>query len=355
MFIYWYWSINLWLLVYSELHHKKKMKTIVRYLFITACLLPSELMAQNNVAINITGLAADASAMVDISSASTGLLVPRMALSARNVAAPVTTPAQSLLIFNTATAGAGTNAVTPGYYYWDSGTSTWMRLLNQTNAWNTNGNFGTTASTAAIGAAANNHFIGTNDNVDFVMITNGLERLRIEDDGDVGIGVQNPTEQLEVDGFYKGGILAMGMDCSYEGTNASEHNDFGCLICVVRSADGNLYCRSSVDDQEELDQLATTPALWNSWTNYGNPGPGGTYIEAVDVFIESTNNNDDCTNCCGANNDWAGAITIRLSNGNVYMRATTSVNGSTNSADACVTEIGSSPGRYSAWTNLGQP
>lgn len=307
-----------------------------------------------NVAINTTGAVANASSILDISSSTTGILVPRLVLTARNVAAPVTTPSNSLLIFNTATNGTGQNAVTPGYYYWDNATSTWMRLLNETNAWNTTGNFGTTASTSAIGVAANNNFIGTNDNVDFVMVSNNLERLRIENDGDVGIGVQNPSEKLEVAGFYKGGILAMGMDCSYEGTNASEHNDFGCVICVVRSTDGNLYCRSTVDDQEELDQLATNAALWTAWTNYGNPGIAGTYIESIDVFIESTNNNDDCANCCGGNNDWAGAISIRLSNGDVYFRGTTG-SGSLNSADACVSEIGGSPARYTGWSSMGQP
>lgn len=46
---------------------------------------------------------------------------------------------------------------------------------------------------------------------------------------------------------------------------------------------------------------------------------------------------------------------IRLSNGDVYMRSTTSVSGSTNSADACVSEIGGNPSRYTGWTNLGQP
>lgn len=433
------------------------MKTnLVVLLFLSVA---QNIVAQNNVAINTTGALPDNSSILDINSTNTGLLIPRIVLTSADLSTPVTSPANSLIVFNTATNGTGLNLVTPGYYYWDTPNNRWRRINNESNAWQTNGNYNTIASTSAIGITANNNYIGTNDNIDFVMVTNGLERFRIRNNGNIGIGTltpnyklhifnqgalepmmvmesnddislriksnynsggiygenyiefenpssgvngwqfgmndgssllfrygslgtfgtgsnnsttdhkmmitttgnvkiggtNSPTEKLDVDGFYKGGILAMGSDCSYEGTNTTEHNDFGCLICVVRSLDGKLYCRSTRDDQEELDQAATNPSLWTAWTDYGNPGPAGTYIEAVDVYIQSTNSDDDCSFCCGGPNDWAGAIMIRLSNGDVYMRSTTSVSGSTNSADACVSEIGGNPSRYTGWTSLGQP
>jgi hypothetical protein len=176
--------------------------------------------------------------------------------------------------------------------------------------------------------------------------------VEIESGGDMGVG-KSPNYKLDVNGFTATGLITMGMSCSYEGTNGTEHNDFGCVICVVRQSTGELYCRSTVDDQEELDQAATNTALWTGWTNYGSPGVAGAFIESVDVFIASTNSSDDSG--CGNNNDWAGAITVRLSNGDVYMRATTAVNGTTNSADACVQEIGGNPARYTGWYNIGQP
>jgi uncharacterized protein (TIGR02145 family) len=52
------------------------------------------------VSINTSGLTADASAMLDISSTSKGLLIPRMTLSQRD---NINSPATSLLIFNTTT------------------------------------------------------------------------------------------------------------------------------------------------------------------------------------------------------------------------------------------------------------
>jgi hypothetical protein len=48
-----------------------------------------------------------------------GLALPRVALTATNVAAPVASPIKGLQVYNTATAGSGTTAVSPGVYFWD--------------------------------------------------------------------------------------------------------------------------------------------------------------------------------------------------------------------------------------------
>ena len=94
-----------------------------------------------NVAINGTGTAPNASAMLDVASANTGLLIPRVALTSILVASPVTSPATSLLIYNTATAGTSPNDVVPGYYFWDG--AKWARLYS--------GNFLNSTSIAAVG------------------------------------------------------------------------------------------------------------------------------------------------------------------------------------------------------------
>ncbi|UKN00761.1 hypothetical protein K6119_13575 [Paracrocinitomix mangrovi] len=80
--------------------------------------------AQNNVGIGTT--TPDASSKLEVTSTNQGVLVPRIALTATNAAAPVTAPATSLLVYNTATAGTVPNNVTPGYYYWDG--VQWVRL-----------------------------------------------------------------------------------------------------------------------------------------------------------------------------------------------------------------------------------
>lgn len=139
-----------------------------------------------NVGINSTGAAPASSAMLDIASSSSGLLIPRVALTAANAAGPITSPATSLLVYNTATAGTAPNNVIPGYYYWDG--AKWVAFGGSgSKNWSITGNSGTTASSSAIGTAANNNFIGTTDANDFVMVSNNLERMRILSTGKVSV------------------------------------------------------------------------------------------------------------------------------------------------------------------------
>lgn len=98
------------------------------YLFITVFILALNTFSQN-VAINATGAAPNASAMLDVSATNRGILIPNVALTATNAAGPIASPATSLLVYNTATAGTPPNNVTPGYYYWDG--SAWVRLVDQ--------------------------------------------------------------------------------------------------------------------------------------------------------------------------------------------------------------------------------
>lgn len=144
-----------------------------------------------NIGINVTGASPDPSALLDIDAATTpslGILIPRISLQAVNLASPVTSPATSLLVYNLASAGSGTNAVVPGYYYWDG--TKWLRLANGFNAtdsqtlsvtgntltisngnsvslpndaWKITGNAGTTSTV---------NFLGTTDNQDLVFKRN---------------------------------------------------------------------------------------------------------------------------------------------------------------------------------------
>ena len=143
-----------------------------------------------NIGINGTGGNAHASALLDVDAVATpslGILIPRIALQAINVASPVTSPATSLLVYNTAVASSGTNAVSAGYYYWDG--TQWVRFAYNpsgisTSAWNLIGNAGTTAGT---------NFLGTTDAQDVVFKTNALEAVRINTLGNVGVNNTNPT------------------------------------------------------------------------------------------------------------------------------------------------------------------
>lgn len=106
------------------------------------------------VAVNITGNLPDSSAMLDVSSTQKGLLIPRISLMKTNNPSPVSSPANSLLIYNKATM----NDVTPGYYYWNNTVSKWIRLepaapgfIGITGATGATGNKGSTGATGAAG------------------------------------------------------------------------------------------------------------------------------------------------------------------------------------------------------------
>jgi len=92
------------------------MKILFTFIF----LLLSIISLSQGVAINTDGTIANSSAMLDVSAINKGLLVPRISIPNLSAAAPVISPAVSLLVYNTnITTGVG-------YYYWDG--STWIRI-----------------------------------------------------------------------------------------------------------------------------------------------------------------------------------------------------------------------------------
>jgi len=97
----------------------------LKLIFVAIIMIASySLTAQ--VVITTDGSSADASAMLEVKSTTKGMLIPQVALMGVNDASTITTPATSLLIYNTATA----TGVTPGYYYnaGTSGAPVWTRL-----------------------------------------------------------------------------------------------------------------------------------------------------------------------------------------------------------------------------------
>jgi len=82
-----------------------------------AALLGSAYFANAQVGINTD--APKTSAYLDVEATDKGILIPRVKLTSTTVFEPITgDQEESLLVYNTATAGTGNTAVKPGFYYW---------------------------------------------------------------------------------------------------------------------------------------------------------------------------------------------------------------------------------------------
>jgi hypothetical protein len=166
------------------------------------------------VAINGTGAAADTSAILDLTSTAKGLLPPRMTAAQR---ASIFSPATGLLVWQTdGTAGLYANTGTPGVPNWQ------LVGANATSGqWSVSGaNLYYTAGKVGIGSAP-----GGTYGLEVVQALNGLRvqtnsaggelasfggsgtfdidapgviggRLRVTENGNVGLGVTNPTNKL---------------------------------------------------------------------------------------------------------------------------------------------------------------
>lgn len=221
-----------------------------KLLLLTCVLFSSTLFSQ--VGIGTTTPNSNALLDIDASSNAGGLLLPRISLSGTLTAAPLTNHVAGMTIYNTAT----TADVTPGFYF--NNGSTWVRLdpiPTPSLDWTANGNTGTNPATQFIGTTDNqplrirtfnnNAFEVTSGNAanrgrlraysggssalpvfswqtdtdtgmyriggnTIGFATNALERVRINNNGDMGVGSINPLARFhtEINVATKPAVLA---------------------------------------------------------------------------------------------------------------------------------------------------
>ena len=142
----------------------------------------------------------NADAILDISSTTAGLLLPRVGLSNTTSPSPMSRDVAGMVVYNT----ANTGDVTTGFYYNDG--SVWLRLGNTSNSdWSLTGNAATTPGT---------NFIGTTDDKDFIVKTKNIERVRIDTDGHIRatITVGGNTPSYSWQGDVDTGMRRNGSD-----------------------------------------------------------------------------------------------------------------------------------------------
>ncbi len=130
-----------------------------------------------NGAVGIGTATPNASSLLDITSITKGVLLPRMTKSQRDA---IAAPATGLLIYQT-------NSNAGFYYYAGSG---WSPVTPKPG-WLLKGNSGIDPSS---------NFLGTTDAQPVVIKTNNAEVMRISSNGNVGIGTANPAAMLQVSG-----------------------------------------------------------------------------------------------------------------------------------------------------------
>jgi len=193
----------------------------------------------NGVSINNTSAVANASSMLDITSTTKGILIPRMTTAQKNA---IVTPATGLMVYDTNLQG-----------FWFYNGTAWSNVNgNGVGDWNVNGNdiYNNNSGNVGIGTSnpatrfsvdssimvdqANSNqgfldksslYFGSDKKVGIVrsfltgssgrnglgFFTNNLRRMTIDSTGQVGIGTINPLQTLHVNGnSYFVGNMGIG-------------------------------------------------------------------------------------------------------------------------------------------------
>ncbi|WP_445720084.1 hypothetical protein [Flavobacterium sp.] len=228
---------------------------------------------------------------LDVSSSNDGLLLPRIALTATNVAT-VITPTISELVYNTATSAVGPNQVTPGFYYWNG--TLWVRLATgSTNDWALTGNSGTTPGT---------NFLGTTDAQDLRIKTGGNDRLNIlNSNGQLQsyfAGTNTaPAFSWNADpntGVFRSAADNLGLTTNgIEGLRVRENSNvsIGGTYASTNAAPTNglrvqgktVIGKASGEDTRDIFSSHTSAAAYNNVTGY----PGATESRAISGYANN--------------------------------------------------------------------
>lgn len=192
---------------------KNVQKTKILLLTGLVIFISQQTNAQLKVGENPSTIHPDA--MLEIKADNKGMLIPRLSLVATNNAAPLSTHAAGMLVYNTATSGTGTNSVSPGFYYNDG--AKWVKVSN-----------------AAEGDPTKDAWIDDNANTQVKLgtLSNGATArpdaaaVVIKDNGSMGIGLINPSGILDI----KGKMYVNNKQTMYNASALDSANFWGSLF-----------------------------------------------------------------------------------------------------------------------------
>lgn len=221
----------------------------------------SNLLIAQNIAINTTGTVADASAMLDVTSTTTGVLIPRMTSAERNA---ILSPAESLLVYDNDE---------KLYYYFTAGN--WVPLLNNSNGWTTLGNAGTNVS---------NNFLGTTDNNALAFRVNNVHAGLITNDKEVFIGYNAGVVNTDTASVGIGSEVLLN---NFDGTNNTAIGYHSMLNNVYGSENTAIGTSTLLNNTSHSNTAVGAFALTNSTAN------GNTAVGAAALW-QNTSGNSNC-------------------------------------------------------------
>ena len=163
----------------------KVLKIFITSGFIVFC-FGTTLLSQIKIGDNPSSI--NRNSVLEMESRNKGLRLPRISLIETINSLPLTEFVEGMFIYNVATI----NDVSPGIYYCDG--SKWIKVTASGNANDSlklEGNSGTDSL---------KHFLGTKDLAPLILKSNNTERMRITENGWVGIGTATPKSALQIHG-----------------------------------------------------------------------------------------------------------------------------------------------------------
>lgn len=132
--------------------------------FLLAAALGCTAISMAQVSINGTGALPAASAMLDVSSTSRGVLIPQISIDSLKDVTSVPSPANGLIVYNTTQPGVR-NDMSRGYYWYSTNAASWVKLADNLtdNVWK-QGGLGVQLRDTADGVEMMDGYAGTSIN-----------------------------------------------------------------------------------------------------------------------------------------------------------------------------------------------
>ena len=236
-----------------------------------------------SLAINTTGAAASASSILDVSSTTKGILVPRMTKAQKNV---IATPANGLLVYQTAPDSIG-------FHYYNGSLWVWLNPAGGASTdWSLTGNAGTDTAV---------NFIGTTDNMPLAFKVNNEKSGRIES------SIATANSFL---GFRSGRF-----------NSSSNNTGFGnrALADSVSGSDNAAFGAFALNNNKagNSNTALGSRTLTNNVTGFGNTAVGSVSLNAntTGTYNTGVGSGSLFNNTTGANNTAIGANALLFNSG----------------------------------------